>query len=169
MRGRPVGFRFPYSAALCGSQWYAARRCVRGVLGEGIAIGRLRPTWGFRSRDGQRLSLWHELSITGSVDSVGGSQRLCDALEAHGVLTEHAGGRTSWPAPQRGSIHTFAATQVNQLLTEMDGLEARRSVFVIGATNRPDIIDPAMLRPGRSRPAALSFFRLYSGLCGRRQ
>ena len=31
----------------------------------------------------------------------------------------------------------------------MDGLETRRDVFVIAATNRPDIIDPAMLRPGR--------------------
>jgi ribosome biogenesis ATPase len=38
---------------------------------------------------------------------------------------------------------------VNQLLTEMDGLEQRNQVFVIAATNRPDIIDPAMLRPGR--------------------
>lgn len=38
---------------------------------------------------------------------------------------------------------------VNQLLTEMDGLDERRRVFVIAATNRPDIIDPAMLRPGR--------------------
>lgn len=38
---------------------------------------------------------------------------------------------------------------VNQLLTEMDGLDTRRNVFVIAATNRPDIIDPAMLRPGR--------------------
>jgi ribosome biogenesis ATPase len=36
---------------------------------------------------------------------------------------------------------------VNQLLTEMDGLESRRSVFVIGATNRPELIDPAMMRP----------------------
>ena len=34
-------------------------------------------------------------------------------------------------------------------MTEMDGLEERRGVFVIAATNRPDIIDPAMLRPGR--------------------
>jgi ribosome biogenesis ATPase len=38
---------------------------------------------------------------------------------------------------------------VNQLLTELDGMETRRNVFVIAATNRPDIIDQAMLRPGR--------------------
>ncbi|KJE96147.1 26S proteasome regulatory complex [Capsaspora owczarzaki ATCC 30864] len=38
---------------------------------------------------------------------------------------------------------------VNQLLTEMDGLDDRRKVFVIAATNRPDMIDAAMLRPGR--------------------
>lgn len=38
---------------------------------------------------------------------------------------------------------------VNQLLTELDGLDERRDVFVIAATNRPDMIDPAMLRPGR--------------------
>lgn len=38
---------------------------------------------------------------------------------------------------------------VNQLLTEMDGLEERRLVFVVAATNRPELIDPAMLRPGR--------------------
>lgn len=38
---------------------------------------------------------------------------------------------------------------VNQLLTEMDGLDGRRNVFVVAATNRPELIDPAMLRPGR--------------------
>ncbi|CAM9904646.1 unnamed protein product [Ectocarpus fasciculatus] len=38
---------------------------------------------------------------------------------------------------------------VNQLLTEMDGLEARKNVFVVAATNRPELIDQAMLRPGR--------------------
>ena len=38
---------------------------------------------------------------------------------------------------------------INQLLTEMDGMEAKKTVFIIGATNRPDIIDPALMRPGR--------------------
>merc|ERR1712190_550831 len=38
---------------------------------------------------------------------------------------------------------------INQTLTEMDGMGSKKSVFIIGATNRPDIIDPAVLRPGR--------------------
>ena len=38
---------------------------------------------------------------------------------------------------------------MNQLLTEMDGVTAQKLVFFIGATNRPDIIDPALMRPGR--------------------
>jgi transitional endoplasmic reticulum ATPase len=38
---------------------------------------------------------------------------------------------------------------INQLLTELDGLEARKTIFTVGATNRPDIIDPAIVRPGR--------------------
>jgi ribosome biogenesis ATPase len=38
---------------------------------------------------------------------------------------------------------------VNTLLTELDGLNDRKGVYVIAATNRPDIIDPAMIRPGR--------------------
>ena len=38
---------------------------------------------------------------------------------------------------------------INQILTEIDGVGARKSVFVIGATNRPDILDNAVTRPGR--------------------
>merc|ERR1719230_1947979 len=38
---------------------------------------------------------------------------------------------------------------INQILTEIDGVGARKNVFVIGATNRPDILDPAIMRPGR--------------------
>lgn len=54
-------------------------------------------------------------------------------------------------APRRG-IHTDAGVTdriVNQLLTEMDGMQSLKGVVVLGATNRPDILDPALLRPGR--------------------
>ena len=54
-------------------------------------------------------------------------------------------------APTRGSGHDSGVTErvVNQLLTSIDGLESLEGVVVIGATNRPDIVDPALLRPGR--------------------
>ncbi|KAM4861318.1 nuclear valosin-containing protein-like [Thomomys bottae] len=52
--------------------------------------------------------------------------------------------------PRRSDRETGASVRVvNQLLTEMDGLESRQQVFIMAATNRPDIIDPAILRPGR--------------------
>ena len=52
--------------------------------------------------------------------------------------------------PRRdSSLSESSSRVVNTLLTELDGLNDRHGIFVIGATNRPDMIDPAMLRPGR--------------------
>lgn len=52
--------------------------------------------------------------------------------------------------PRRSDEADSATSRVvNQLLTEMDGLEGRRNVFILAATNRPDMIDPAIIRPGR--------------------
>ena len=47
---------------------------------------------------------------------------------------------------------------INQVLTEMDGMGAKKNVFIIGATNRPDIIDGAILRPGKSFVYLTIFF-----------
>merc|ERR1712070_22882 len=56
-------------------------------------------------------------------------------------------------AQQRGNSQGDAGGAgdrvMNQLLTEMDGVGAKKNVFIIGATNRPDIIDAALMRPGR--------------------
>ena len=54
--------------------------------------------------------------------------------------------------PKRGGVHDSNVTErvVSQLLTEIDGLGKLKNVVVIMATNRPDIIDPAILRPGRT-------------------
>lgn len=52
--------------------------------------------------------------------------------------------------PKRSSeLHEASARVVNTLLTELDGLNNRDGIYVIAATNRPDVIDPAILRPGR--------------------
>ena len=55
-------------------------------------------------------------------------------------------------APERGSGNgdsNVTERVISQMLTEMDGLESLNNVVVIAATNRPDIMDPALLRPGR--------------------
>ena len=76
-------------------------------------------------------------------------------------------------ANQRGSSSGDAGGAadrvLNQLLTEMDGMGSKKTVFIIGATNRPDIIDSVLMRPGRldqlvyiplpDEPSRLSIFK----------
>ncbi|OUM60389.1 hypothetical protein PIROE2DRAFT_32646, partial [Piromyces sp. E2] len=53
-------------------------------------------------------------------------------------------------APRRGHDNTGVTDRVvNQMLTQMDGAEGLDGVYVLAATSRPDLIDPALLRPGR--------------------
>jgi cell division protease FtsH len=48
-----------------------------------------------------------------------------------------------------GGSHDEREQTLNQILVEMDGFEATQNIIVIAATNRPDVLDPALLRPGR--------------------
>ncbi|NIS07470.1 MAG: CDC48 family AAA ATPase [Candidatus Dadabacteria bacterium] len=53
------------------------------------------------------------------------------------------------PCRLENSLNRVSERIVSQLLTEMDGIEELRGVFIVAATNRPDMIDPALLRSGR--------------------
>ena len=65
-----------------------------------------------------------------------------DELDAVGRSRASAG-------PNIGGGHDEREQTLNQILTEMDGFDARTGVIVLGATNRPEILDQALLRPGR--------------------
>ena len=55
-------------------------------------------------------------------------------------------------APGLGGSHDEREQTLNQILVEMDGFDSSTNVIVIAATNRPDVLDPALLRPGPLRP-----------------
>ena len=85
-----------------------------------------------------------------------GASRVCDLFEqakrqAPSIIfvdeSDAVGRKRS--ASHGGGAHDEREQTLNQILVEMDGFEGTRHVIVIAATNRPDVLDPALLRPGR--------------------
>ena len=66
--------------------------------------------------------------------------------------------------PALSHLHFLLYRVVSQLLAELDGLHSTQDVFVIGATNRPDLLDPALLRPGRCAPRTFHLRQAHLGL-----
>src|SRR5678816_4066961 len=56
-------------------------------------------------------------------------------------------GKTRVQSPMGG--HEEREQTLNQLLAEMDGFDGRKGIIIMGATNRPEVLDPALMRPGR--------------------
>lgn len=99
----------------------------------------------------RRIRRWPSSDVINGVDRYGKGPRIPSFMGTDSSQTENQNGhnRLSHLLCCCAVSLPHDSRQVNQLLTEMDGLEARKNVFVVAATNRPELIDQAMLRPGR--------------------
>jgi len=92
--------------------------------------------------DMRRATLHHEAApLIGHV--------MLDMLEEAGMGTDEIDAVGRHRGSGTGGGHDEREQTLNQLLVEMDGFDANTNVILIAATNRPDVLDPALLRPGR--------------------
>jgi cell division protease FtsH len=138
---RKLGARIPHGVLLAGPPGTGKTLLARAVAGEANApflsiaasefVEAIVGVGASRVRDlfNQAKQVAPAIIFIDELDAVGGS-------------------RTSGPAGFSGGNDEREQT-LNQILTEMDGFDPTTGVIVIGATNRPDVLDPALLRPGR--------------------
>jgi cell division protease FtsH len=133
-----LGARIPRGALLVGPPGTGKTLLARAVAGEA----------------GNSVPESERFGVRGDVRR-GGRSRVRDlfrqakeAAPAIGFLDElDAGGRRRGAGV--GTVNDELEQTLNQLLAELDGFDARSEVIILAATNRPDVLDPALLRPGR--------------------
>jgi cell division protease FtsH len=133
-----LGGRLPKGALLVGPPGTGKTLLARAVAGEAV-----RPFFSMSGSDFVEMFVGVGASRVRDLFEQGKAQAPCiifiDEIDAVG---RHRGAGL-------GGGHDEREQTLNQLLVEMDGFESNEGVILIAATNRPDVLDPALLRPGR--------------------
>jgi cell division protease FtsH len=138
-RYRRLGGRIPRGVLLSGAPGTGKTLLARAVAGEaGVPFFSMSASEFVEAIAGIGASRVRDLF--GQAKAVAPSIVFVDELDAIGRSRSHTG---------FGASSDEREQTLNQILTEMDGFDSATSVIVIAATNRPDILDAALLRPGR--------------------
>jgi cell division protease FtsH len=136
-----LGGRIPRGVLLSGAPGTGKTLLARAVAGEaGVPFFQMSASEFVEMIVGVGASRVRDLFA--QAKTVGSAIIFIDELDAVG-RSRSAGG------PNISGGHDEREQTLNQILTEMDGFDPRDGVIVLGATNRPEILDPALLRPGR--------------------
>jgi cell division protease FtsH len=136
-----LGGRIPRGVLLSGAPGTGKTLLARAVAGEaGVPFFQMSASEFVEMIVGVGASRVRDLFA--QAKAVGSAIIFIDELDAVGRSRSAGGGNFSGGHDEREQT-------LNQILTEMDGFDPRTGVIVLGATNRPEILDPALLRPGR--------------------
>ncbi len=136
-----LGGRIPRGVLLSGAPGTGKTLLARAVAGEaGVPFFQMSASEFVEMIVGVGASRVRDLFA--QAKAIGSAIIFIDELDAVG-RSRSAGG------PNISGGHDEREQTLNQILTEMDGFDPRTGVIVLGATNRPEILDPALLRPGR--------------------
>ncbi len=136
-----LGGRIPRGVLLSGAPGTGKTLLARAVAGEaGVPFFQMSASEFVEMIVGVGASRVRDLFA--QAKAAGSAIIFIDELDAIG--RSRAGG-----GPNISGGHDEREQTLNQILTEMDGFDPRDGVIVLGATNRPEILDPALLRPGR--------------------